>query len=97
MLLTMAYLKTVDPRIEEAGRLVARWPRVLYGITLPMVRPGLAWGALLVFLLAAGESRLALGGLPHPSVTGAAESRDWHRSHRLMEPAGDGLDLPARR
>ncbi|MGH8542907.1 MAG: ABC transporter permease [Gammaproteobacteria bacterium] len=55
MLLTMAYLKTVDPRLEEAGRLVARWPRVLYGITLPMIRPGLAWGALLVFLLAVGE------------------------------------------
>ena len=55
MLLTMAYLRTVDPHLEEAGRLVARWPRVLSGITLPMIRPGLVWAALLIFLLAVGE------------------------------------------
>jgi len=55
MLLTMSYLRTADPRLEEAGRLVARWPRVLCGITLPMIRPGLVWAALLIFLLAVGE------------------------------------------
>ncbi|MGH8611232.1 MAG: ABC transporter permease, partial [Gammaproteobacteria bacterium] len=55
MLLTIAYLKTVDPRLKQAGRLVARWPRVLCGITLPMIRPGFAWTALLVFLLTVGE------------------------------------------
>ena len=55
MLLTIAYLKTVDPRLEEAGRLVARWPRVLSGITLPLIRPGLAWAALLIFVLAVGD------------------------------------------
>ncbi|MDQ3580603.1 MAG: ABC transporter permease subunit [Pseudomonadota bacterium] len=55
MLLTIAYLKTVAPRLEEAGRLVARWPRVLSGITLPLIRPGLEWAALLIFLLAIGE------------------------------------------
>jgi len=55
MLLTIAYLRTIDPRLEEAGRLVARWPRVLCRITLPMIRPGLAWAALLIFLLAIGE------------------------------------------
>jgi len=55
MLLTIAYLKTVDPRLEEAGRLIAPWPRVLREITLPMIRPGLAWAALLIFLLAIGE------------------------------------------
>ncbi len=54
MLLTMAYLRTVDPHLEEAGRLVARWPRVLCGITLPLIRPGLVWAALLIFLLAVG-------------------------------------------
>ncbi|MGH8572893.1 MAG: hypothetical protein ACREX8_09995, partial [Gammaproteobacteria bacterium] len=54
MLLTMAYLRTVDPHLEEVGRLVARWPRVLCGITLPMIRPGLVWAALLIFLLAIG-------------------------------------------
>jgi iron(III) transport system permease protein len=55
MLLTIAYLKTVAPRLEEAGRLVARWPRVLSRITLPLIRPGLEWAAPLVFLLAIGE------------------------------------------
>ncbi len=55
MLLTIAYLKTVDTRLEEAGWLVARWPRVLSGITLPLIRPGLAWAALVIFLLAVGE------------------------------------------
>ncbi|MDQ3563539.1 MAG: iron ABC transporter permease [Pseudomonadota bacterium] len=55
MLLTIAYLKTVDPRLEEAGRLIARRPRVLFGITLPLIRPGLAWAALLIFLLTVGE------------------------------------------
>jgi iron(III) transport system permease protein len=55
MLLTITYLKTVTPRLEEAGRLVARWPRVLSGITLPLIRPGLEWAALLIFLLAIGE------------------------------------------
>jgi iron(III) transport system permease protein len=55
MLLTIAYLYTVNPRLEEAGRLVARWPRVLRDITLPMIRPGLLLGTGLVFLLALGE------------------------------------------
>lgn len=55
MLLTITYLKTVAPHVEEAGRLVARWPRVLSRITLPLIRPGLAWAALLIFLLAIGE------------------------------------------
>ena len=55
MLLTIAYLYTVNPRLEEAGRLVARWPWVLRGITLPMIRPGLLLSAGLVFLLVLGE------------------------------------------
>ncbi|MFH0341560.1 MAG: ABC transporter permease, partial [Chromatiales bacterium] len=55
MLLTITHLKTVAPRVEEAGRLVARWPRVLSGITLPVIRPGLSSAALLIFLLAIGE------------------------------------------
>jgi iron(III) transport system permease protein len=55
MLLTITYLKTVAPRLEEAGRLVARWPRVLSRVTLPLIRPGLAWAALLLLLLAIGE------------------------------------------
>ncbi len=55
ILLTMAYLKTIDPSVEEAGRLVAGWPRVLGKITLPLLLPGILFASLLVFLLTLGE------------------------------------------
>jgi ABC-type Fe3+ transport system permease subunit len=29
MLLTIAFLRTVNPRLENAGRLVSGWPRIL--------------------------------------------------------------------
>jgi iron(III) transport system permease protein len=55
MLLTMTCLKTISPRLEEAGRLVSQWPLVLVGITVPLILPGLLLAALLVFLLTIGE------------------------------------------
>ena len=55
MILTLVYLRAVNPRLEEAGRLVTRWPVVLYRITLPLELPGILFGGLLVFLLALGE------------------------------------------
>ncbi|MFQ5875519.1 MAG: ABC transporter permease, partial [Dehalococcoidia bacterium] len=55
MLLTMTCLKTVNPRLEEAGRLVSGWPGVLKGITLPLTLPGVLLAAMLVFLLTLGE------------------------------------------
>ena len=55
MLLTMTYLRTVNPRLEEAAKLVARWPAVLKGITIPLILPGVFLAAMLVFLLALGE------------------------------------------
>lgn len=55
MLLTMTYLGAVNPRLEEAGRLVAGWPRVLRQITIPLIGPGVLLAAMLVFLLAMGE------------------------------------------
>ncbi len=55
MLVTIAFLHTVDPRLEEAGRLAARWPRILRGITLPTVGRGIVASTLLTFLLALGE------------------------------------------
>jgi len=55
MLLTMTYLKTVNPRIEEAGKLVSGWPGVLRGITIPVIMPGTLLAAMLVFLLTFGE------------------------------------------
>jgi iron(III) transport system permease protein len=55
MLLTIAYLNTVNPRLEHAGLLVSRWPNVLWRITLPLIRPAVLFAAILVFLLALGE------------------------------------------
>ncbi len=55
MLLVAAALRSVPPRLEEAGLLVARWPAVLLRVTLPLVAPGVLLAAALVFLLALGE------------------------------------------
>lgn len=55
VLLTMTSLKTVDPRLEEAGRLVAGWRSVLRRVTIPLIIPTISLGAVLVFLLAVGE------------------------------------------
>ncbi len=55
MLLTMVFLRTVNPRLEEAGRLCAAWPTVLARITIPLILPGVLLAGLLVFLLSFGE------------------------------------------
>ena len=55
ILLTMVSLRAVDPRLEEAARMVAPWRGVLKGVTLPLLSPGLLLAALLVFLLTFGE------------------------------------------
>ncbi len=55
MLLVIVLLKTVNPRLEEAGRAVAGWWRVLRYITIPLISPGIFLAAILVFLLSFGE------------------------------------------
>ena len=55
MLLTMTYVKTVDPHLEESARTFASWPRVLKEITIPLIRPGILLAVILVFLLSLGE------------------------------------------
>lgn len=55
MLLTMIFLRTIDPHLEEAGRLVTGWRGILKGITLPLILPGILLSAMLVFLLSLGE------------------------------------------
>jgi iron(III) transport system permease protein len=55
MLLTIAYLDAVNPRLENAGRLLGGWPAVLWRITLPLIAPGILFSAVLVFLLTLGE------------------------------------------
>ncbi|MBI1929090.1 iron ABC transporter permease [Candidatus Poribacteria bacterium] len=55
MVLTMTYLKTVNPHLEAQAKLVARWPLVLLRVTLPLILPGVFLAAILVFLLTFGE------------------------------------------
>jgi len=55
MLLTMIFLRTINPRLEEAGRLVADWRGVLKGITVPLIMPSILLSSMLVFLLSFGE------------------------------------------
>jgi iron(III) transport system permease protein len=55
MLLTIAYLNTVNPRLEHAGLLMSGWPNVLWRITLPLIAPAILFAVIVVFLLALGE------------------------------------------
>jgi iron(III) transport system permease protein len=55
IILTMTYLRMVNPRLEEAAKLVARWPKVLGQISLSIIKPGIFLSALLVFILTLGE------------------------------------------
>lgn len=55
VILTLVYLHAVNPRLEEAGQLISRWPGILRYVTLPMILPGTLFGGILVFLLALGE------------------------------------------
>jgi iron(III) transport system permease protein len=55
ILFTISYIGSVNPRLEEAGRLVSRWPGVLWRITLPLIAPAILFAAVLVFLLTIGE------------------------------------------
>jgi len=49
-------LLQVNPRLEESARVLGRSPwQALRAITLPLIRPGLASGAILVFLTAVKE------------------------------------------
>jgi len=60
IILVMTAIKTIDPRLEEAARLAASRRKVLAGITLPLLRPGILLSALLVFILSLGELSVPL-------------------------------------
>ncbi len=45
----------MNPRLENAGRLVSGWPSILHRITLPLIAPAIAFAAVLIFLLSLGE------------------------------------------
>lgn len=59
ILLTIAYVNRVNPRLEQAGLLMSGWPYVLWRITLPLIAPAIMFAAMLVFLLTFGEVGVA--------------------------------------
>jgi iron(III) transport system permease protein len=56
LLFTMTSLLSANPRLEEAARLSAKAPRILFAITIPQSAPALLTGCLLVFCLVLGET-----------------------------------------
>lgn len=55
VLLTMTYVNTVNPTLEQAARLSSGWAAVLKSITIPLAAPGILLSLVLVFLLTMGE------------------------------------------
>jgi iron(III) transport system permease protein len=55
IILTMTFLRTINPKLEESARLYAGWRMVLRKISLPMVAPGILLASVLVFVLTLGE------------------------------------------
>ena len=76
LLLTITYLRDVNPSLEEAARLSAGWPAVLKRITIPLITPGILLSLVLVFLLTMGEfgapAFLRLNVFPVASFTQSA-------------------------
>ncbi len=79
ILLTIAYIGAVNPRLEEAGRLVSRWPGVLWHITLPLIAPAILFASVLVFLLTLGEV-----GVPTYLRYRGVPGRDAHPIRRFL-------------
>lgn len=55
MLLTIFFVRNVEPQLEQAALLSAPWGTVLGKVTLPLASRGIVLAALLVFLLTLGE------------------------------------------
>jgi len=55
LVLTMVFLRMVNPQLEEAAKLSAPWQMTLRNITLPIIKPGISLAALIVFVLTLGE------------------------------------------
>ena len=90
VIFTIAFLRTVNPHMEEAARLSASWGKVLKGITLPMILPGIIFSALLVFLLTFGEfgvpNFLRYGVFPVESFTQFSAFYDFQAATATSMP-----------
>ena len=59
VLLTMLFIKQINPKMEEAALLHCTWTCVLRYITLPLIKPAILFSFLLVFILSFGEFSVA--------------------------------------
>ena len=59
LLLSVLFLRQINPRLEDAARLTTGWGGVLRWITLPLITPAIVLSFLLVFILAFGEQSVA--------------------------------------
>ena len=59
VLLTILFLRQINPKLEEAGLLVCSWQGVLWQITLPLVKPALYFSFLFFFILTVSELSVA--------------------------------------
>jgi len=59
MLLTILFLRQINPRFEEAARLMTGWYGVFRSITLPLIFPTVLLSFLLIFILTFGEQSVA--------------------------------------
>lgn len=92
IILTMTYLRMVNPNLEEAARLYCSWPMVLWKITLPLISPGIALAALIVFILTLGEfgvpSSLRFDVYPVESFTQFSAFYDFNTATAAAIPLG---------
>jgi len=54
LLLTMLFIRQINPALEEAARVVTGWRGSVFHITLPLLSPALFFSFLLVFVLVFG-------------------------------------------
>ncbi len=92
IVLTMTYLRMVNPDLEEAAMLNCSWPDVLRRITLPLISPGIALAALIVFILTLGEfgvpSFLRFDVYPVESFTRFSAFYDFNTATAAAIPLG---------
>jgi len=59
ILLTILFIRQINPKLEESALLICGWPCVLKNITLPLIAPAMVFSFLLVFILSFGEFSVA--------------------------------------
>ena len=59
LLISILFLRQINPKLEEMGLLYCSWKCVLWRITLPLLKPALFLSFLLVFILAISEFSVA--------------------------------------